>query len=721
MRFTVNTIIKWEVEDEKQNLERILFLDQDLLYVININDNSLPFPRKISDINEALFDERAQIANEDPYLLLISDEELPPKHKEKRDKAWKIIKNFVRNEPEIFEPTYRRKLIKKTVEQFDVSENTVASYLKRYWKRGKTPNALVPDYRYCGGPGKERTAGKVKRGRPRKHQNITGEGINITEDIKKTFRIAINKYYYTTAKNSLVLTYELMRKEYFVDGFIEVNGVKIPIIKPQSQIPSFGQFRYWFEKERNIKREITSRYSNKKYQKQYRPIIGNTASDVLQPGTFEIDCQVGDVYLVSRFNKNWVIGRPDIYAVIDKFSRVICGIYIGLETGSYVGAMMALLNATMDKVRFCKQYGIEIHEEDWPIHYLPETIIADRGELEGGNIEDLINILNVKVQNTPPYRADLKSAVERFFGLTNERVKPFLPGVVDLDGRERGDKDYRLKAKLDLYQFTQIMIKCILYHNNYYNLNYYKRDEMMIEDDIPCIPIKLWSWGIANRGGTLRTVPEDVVKLALMPSDTATVTAKGVKYKDMYYASTSMLKGQAFVNARTKGTWKVKISFDPRDMNYIYVHGKGINDYEKCYLIDGNSRYKDKAIEEIEYLLAVERMQKEKSEDAVAQAKTQLIVEIEDIVEEANDDYKRETNPIKSDKQRVKNIRENRKAEKTVRRTEEVFELGHEDENHYSSIISSKKGFEEEKSTLDLFFRKQKEGLANGGGLDSKW
>jgi hypothetical protein len=185
MRFTVNTIIKWEVEDEKQSLERILFLDQDLLYVININDNSLPFPRKISDINEALFDERAQIVNEDPYLLLISDEELPPKHKEKRDKAWKIIKNFVRNEPEIFEPTYRRKLIKKTVEQFDVSENTVASYLKRYWKRGKTPNALVPDYRYCGGPGKERTAGKVKRGRPRKHQNITGEGINITEDIKK--------------------------------------------------------------------------------------------------------------------------------------------------------------------------------------------------------------------------------------------------------------------------------------------------------------------------------------------------------------------------------------------------------------------------------------------------------------------------------------------------------------------------------------------------------
>ena len=62
---------------------------------------------------------------------------------------------------------------------------------------------------------------------------------------------------------------------------------------------------------------------------------------------------------------------------------MICGIYIGLESGSYTGAMMALLNATMNKVEYCRQYGIEIEEKDWPVHYLPEAIIADRGELEG--------------------------------------------------------------------------------------------------------------------------------------------------------------------------------------------------------------------------------------------------------------------------------------------------------------------------------------------------
>lgn len=717
--YTVSSLIEWESDGEISSIERILWLDDEMVYVINVNKNKVPFIRRLKDIEEALSDGRAGIKEDDKLIVVSKEEDIPQKHKELRDRAWEIIRDMVDKEPYIFQSSFRRRFIRDASETYGISESWILEYLKRYWKRGKTRNALLPDYRNCGAKGKERKAGKVKRGRPRVHKEITGEGVNVTEDIKKIFRIAINKYYYTTAKNSLTLTYELMRKEYFTDGYKEVNGVKIPLLKPQSGIPSFGQFNYWFQKERNIKKEISSRYSNKKYQKQYRPIIGNSLDGVFQPGTFEIDCQVGDVYLVSRFNRNWIIGRPAIYAVIDKFSRLICGLYIGLETGSYAGAMMALLNATMSKVEYCKQFGIEIEERDWPVHHLPETIIADRGELEGDNIDNLINTLNVKVQNTPPYRADLKSAIERFFGLTNERTKPFLPGVVDLEGRERGDKDYRVTAKLDLYQFTQIVIKCILYHNNHYHLDYYKRDADMIEDNVPCLPIKLWNWGIVNRGGTLRTVSEDVVKLALMPSDTATVTAKGIKYKDMYYTSKSILKSGTFANARVKGRKKVKISYDPRNMDYIYVYDDKPKEYEKCFLIDENSRYKDKALEEIEYLLKIEKMQRERNQDNEAQAKAQLITEIEDIVQQAEEDFNSETSIVESDRQRIKNIRDNRKAEKTVRRLEEVFNLGNDNEENQD--ILNEKIETEEMDTLDLLFQKQKEVMRDEGSNNSKW
>lgn len=706
MKYSVNSIIETKGDNGKPILERILWLDEQWTYLIDINKNNVPYIKRIEDLEVSLADKTTVLKEEDPLAIVYKEEDIPQKYKEIRDKYWTMIKEIVIEEPHIFQNTFRRKHVKEIAKQYNVSQLSIMNSLKRYWKRGKVPNALLPDYLNCGGRGKERVIGTTKRGRPRKHQDIVGEGVNITEEIKKIFTIAINRFYYTTAKNSLVLTYELMRKEYFIDGYKMINGVEVPIIKSQSEIPTFGQFRYWFEKQRNIKKEITSRYSNKRFQKQHRAITGNAGDGVMQPGVYEIDSTIADVHLVSRYNRNWVCGRPTLYFVVDKFSYMICGIYVGYETGSYAGSMMALLNAYMNKVEFCKQYGIHIKEEDWPVHnVIPEKVICDRGELENTGISSLINTLNIQVTLAPPYRADLKSFVERAFKQFGDYYKPHIPGTIDLDGRERGDKDYRTSATVDIFQFTQIVIKAVLYHNNYHILNNFKRDEMMIADNIPCVPRDIFNWGIANRGGTLRTVSEDVVKLALMPSDEATVTAKGVKYKDMYYVSKEMLKNQTFVNARKK-TWKVKISYDPRDLNYIYVHGDSPKDYEVCYLTDANSRYKDKTIEEIEYLLTAEKMQKKKMKDIDAQAKTQLIAEIEDIVQQAKEELDKEPVSEESDKKRIENIRENRKIEKTANRVKEAFKLEVEEKPVEDSDFH-----EEEVDPIELLLIKQKEGL----------
>ena len=99
-----------------------------------------------------------------------------------------------------------------------------------------------------------------------------------------------------------------------------------------------------------------------------------------------------------------MIGRPVIYALIDVYSRTITGLYVGLEGPSWLGAMMALDNMVANKVEFCKEYGIDITEEQWPTKHLPEIIIADRGEFEGYSVENLINNLNIKIENTTAYR-----------------------------------------------------------------------------------------------------------------------------------------------------------------------------------------------------------------------------------------------------------------------------------------------------------------------------
>lgn len=143
------------------------------------------------------------------------------------------------------------------------------------------------------------------------------------------------------------------------------------------------------------------------------------------PGSrYQIDATIGDVYLVSEVNRNWIIGRPVIYLVMDVFSRMVVGMYVGLEGPSWAGAMMALTNVVADKKEYCPEYDIEINERDWPCCHLPEISLADKGEFEGYNVERLVRAFNLHVENAASYRADWKGIVEKQFDLIQKKVKP---------------------------------------------------------------------------------------------------------------------------------------------------------------------------------------------------------------------------------------------------------------------------------------------------------
>lgn len=712
----VNTLIRWNSQDEQSCIGRILWIgnQEDRVYIINVKSNSLPYPKNLSEIKDGIKNGIIKIEEIDNFIRIINEEDIKESDRQKREKAWMIINSIVDREPQIYIPKQRKELVTNVSSKNRVSEKTVLNYLFRYWARGKTKNGLLPDYYLCGGKGKEKTVGSKKIGRPRKHIEVLGQGVNVNEEIKKTFKIALNKYYYTSAKNSLATAYELMLKDFFVENYKIQNGLKMPILKPSSEVPTLTQFRYWYRKENSIKQEITSRFSVKKYEQKYRPVLGNAALQAIGPAyKYEIDATIADVYLVSRFNRNFIIGRPILYTVVDVFSRMIVGIYIGLEGPSWLGAMMALANCASKKVAFCKEYGIDIEESEWPVHYLPEYIIADRGELEGWNIENLINSLHVKVQNTPPYRADWKPFVEKYFNLINQRVKPLIPGVVNKNARERGDKDYRLDSKLDLFEFTQIIIKTVLYYNNNHFLRNYNRQEMQIEDEIQSVPVKLWNWGLVNRSGKLRYVQEDIVKLSLMPVHKAAVTGQGIKFKNLYYSSKRLLKERWFENARTKGSFKIDICYDPRNMDFIYIKSKDGRDYEKCFLLEHMGRYKNKTLEEIENLIEYEKLQLQKFSDIEMQSKIDLITEIEGIVKKAEKASITQIQSNESNSKKIKGIRSNRLVEKSINRTREGFELdGDEATKKVKEEIEQRDKFNDNaRNEIIMLRKKQKEAL----------
>jgi hypothetical protein len=335
--------------------------------------------------------------------------------------------------------------------------------------------------------------------------------------------------------------------------------------------------------------------------------------------------------------------------------------------------MMAIANAASDKVRYCTEYGIEIAEDEWPCQGMPGAIRGDRGELESKSADTLVNALNVRVENAPPFRADMKGIVEQHFNTINGIAIAPLPGHVKPDMSERGGKDYRLDAKLDIHQLTKIVIQCVLYHNNHHLLEGYERTEDMITENIPPIPLELWSWGISHRSGVLRTFPEETVKLALMPADTASVTMKGIRFKNLYYLCERAAAEHWFEKARAKGSWKVNISYDPRNMSTIYIREPD-RSVDTCWLSEWQEKYLGKCLYEITRLHESEKIMQRRNAPKEMASKAELSATIDGVIAEA-EEMAQQTAVPKSKAVRAGNIRENRRREKEINRQAEAFSL----------------------------------------------
>lgn len=371
---------------------------------------------------------------------------------------------------------------------------------------------------------------------------------------------------------------------------------------------------------------------------------------------------------------------------------------------------MALLNASENKVEYCKRFGVEIREDEWPVSgIIPESVLADRGEMLSSKALSMIEHLQIAVKNTPPFRPDWKPLVERYFGLIQTHAKPFIPGAVNKDAKERGERDTRLNASLSIEDITKILIKCVLYYNNHHHLSDYERDAHQISENVPSIPIHLWKYGIQYKSGKLRRVSQDVLRFNLLPADKATVTPKGIKFNGMLYSCETALKEKWFVRAR-KGTFKVDISYDPRCVNQIYLR-LGRNEYDVCYLLDSQSRYKDKTADDVQFLLAMEQQEKAGFKGQELGQRISLAAEIEEIVKEAVQKTKAETIP-QSNAKKLRDIRENRRQEKERNRERERIILAGVKQSNVSAADTHEQEEENELANhFELLKQLQQEGL----------
>lgn len=392
------------------------------------------------------------------------------------------------------------------------------------------------------------------------------------------FKWAIETFYFSAKKMSLRMAYDLMlTKRYMVDG------------KLLPDIPSWESFRHYYYSRgyhRNIRKSI-SRNGLSAYQRQERILYSNSAAWKDHIGVFQMDATEADIYLVSRFDRGTVIGRPYIYLAVDTVSQLIAGIYIGLKNNEDA-VMACLANAAENKVSFCRKYGIEIQPEQWPSQGLPGLIVTDQGkEFLGGRVDELCKMYGVEREALPPFRPDCKGIVEKAFDLIQQKYKPLLrgKGVIESDAQERWAIDYRSQAILNLTEFTQIILHCVIYINSYNILKNRQSSIEMIQDVVQPIPAKLWLW--YEKMGRSEIIPVEAEHLYLMTlkREKAILTRRGIQHEGLFYISNNYKD----LLQRYGMKKEVMIAYDSDCSSYIYIVEDG--QFTQVPLAPGSRRF----------------------------------------------------------------------------------------------------------------------------------
>ncbi len=522
--------------------------------------------------------------------------------------------------PFVADEKMRSVAISKVAEQYEVSKQSVRSYLCRYLALNHIQSLL-----------------------PQKKSDDR----ELTQD-EKNIRWSLNKFFYNKNRNSLKTAYTLMLKEKYCDA--EGNLLE--------EYPSYYQYRYFYRKHRKLQNYYISREGLSAYQRDFRPLVGgNIQTFAPCPGVGMIDGTVCDIYLVDDAGR--LVGRPLLVTCVDAYSGMCLGYSLTWEGGVYALRNL-MLNVVTDKVEHCKSHGISISSDEWCNSQLPYKLISDQGsEYICDTFSQLIE-LGVQITNLPPYRPELKSWAELLFRLLQDNYKKHLRnrGVIEVDYQERGSHDYRKDACLTMEQFEKIVIHCILYHNSKRPNDNFPYTEEMLDAEVPPYSTEIWKWGLNHSGVKLLDATPEQIILTLLPRTVGRFTRQGLKVNGLRYYN------DCYTEMYLCGG-ETEVAYNPDDVSAVWIIEEG--KYIRFELIE--SRFGGKSFDAVEELKQKQRQISKDAREYSLQAEIQLARNIETV-----------TNMVRpSGKVSTKGIRDNRRKEQKKQHIDYVRKVGAED------------------------------------------
>ncbi|MCC8402055.1 Mu transposase C-terminal domain-containing protein [Paraburkholderia sp. MMS20-SJTN17] len=674
-----------KVTTSGEGLQRILWVDerQDILVTIAIEPR-LKAPRSFSYVSIKSMIETGDLelvrVRPRPFALR-SSEDIPEQYKAIQKRAWDIIQPLVKDDaiPEIFDKGARATFVRLRAQELGIDPKRVRDLLYRYWAHGSTIAALLPFYDVCGPQGpveaRKQRPGTKKRGRrPDRLMSADTDVLGVSvADTRERLVAGITEFYRTGIPVSKA--WQRTKTKYFNAGFIQKGALQVPIEPASHEAPSYLQF-YRTVKELDLDLRLTKRnVDTSTWNLRMRGVLGSSRRKLFGPcARFEIDATLMDIYLVSVFNRAWIIGRPVLYVIVDVFSGMVVGFYLGLEGPSWEGARLALFNAFTDKVEFCKQFGVDITPEQWPCHHLPRYLLGDNGELCGLAADDLPRSLGIWPQNAAVRRGDWKPNVEQQFRLVNVDQVHFLPGAVRAREAEVGKRNYVLDACLTLPELTSILIRRFIKFNHS-NFNETRLPEEMLGANLTdATPIGVWNWGLQNMTGATNVRSRHEVWTNLLPRATATIRPTGLVFERRHYTNPRLERGEWFARTRVKGRYEqVEIRHLPYAPSAIWIRNDEAGEWEACHLLDRDEQFQIARTEEVWDRLKMLNVASDKKAEETSSLNSLFAVETDAIVDAA----KRQARDAQSGMKKsdvLKDLKSNRAFEKAGQRIDRARE-----------------------------------------------
>ncbi len=367
----------------------------------------------------------------------------------------------------------------------------------------------------------------------------------VTREVEDLIDVRLRRYYLVRERSSFLRIWREIRSECEAKGF-----------QPPTRKTVKARLDAMDEKE-IVRRRRGAKEANKRFAARPGRLAVGTPLDIVQ-----IDHTLADIILVDHVNRR-PLARPYLTVAIDVASRIVLGAFVSYDAPSVLSIALCL-----DHCMRRKSIHVPgtLEELVWPTSGIPKAIHVDNAqEFHSEAFSSACEDWGISVEYRPPGATHFGGHIERLIGTAMGAVH-VLPGTTQSSATEKGDYDSEKHAVLTLAEFEDwLYLEICRYHNT--------RHEALGRT-----PFAAW----ADLGGDTagrQVVDVEAFRTSFLPFEWRQLGRTGITLFGVHYWS------DAFASLVGRGSGKVQVKYDPRDLSQVWV----LVDDERMIL----ARYRD--------------------------------------------------------------------------------------------------------------------------------